>query len=342
MEDGQVWSLEPPKVNAADDCNEAILEWRKHGKAAIKAGNEAAEEFEAKMALKTLEHVLKTHKKLVEETAETIKTMKTEIKADEASFKEIEATIELLTTEIQKAVKLNDYMAQAKLFDLKEELQNETSGAKAAEQGVSDAVKDLISAKDELENYIETLTGHQKKAKENPKILLDEQQDVELIHEVADKIRDLQFKVTNDTNVLEVGLADAEATAKKAKEVVKEYLTTTTTTTTNLDCQCYHCGGNEEFNDADICGFEDPGYCDANSPQNSGCWTARTEGCVCNWRTIIQPCQCYHCGGSETFNNADVCGAASDVCGPTSPNNGGCWNNVNGATCQCSSFSTTG
>jgi hypothetical protein len=343
MEDGQVWKLEPPKVNAADDCNEAIVEWRQMGKAGIKAGNEAAEAFEAKMALQTLERVLKTHKKLVEETEETIKEVKEEVKADKASLKAIEGTIELLTKEIAKAVELHDFMAQALLFDLKVSLTNATTQATAAEESVASAVSDMEKAKDKLTGYLDTLKDHKITAKDtDPKILLDNQQDIDLVHEVAEEVRDLQFIVANDTIILDADLAEAEKKAKEAEEVVKEYLTTTTTTTTNLDCQCYHCGSNDEFNDADICGYADPGVCDANSPDNGGCWTERTEGCVCETHTIIQSCDCYHCGGSDPFPNADVCGPASNICGPMSPDNGGCWNDVPGATCQCSDYQTTG
>jgi hypothetical protein len=63
---------------------------------------------------------------------------------------------------------------------------------------------------------------------------------------------------------------------------------------------------------------------------------------VCSTETLVQPCECFHCGSSDPFPTADVCGAASSVCGPNSPDNGGCWNNVEGATCQCDSESTTG
>jgi archaellum component FlaC len=218
MEDGQVWRLKPPKVNAADDCNEAIVEWRQHGKAAIKAGNEAVEEFEAKIALKTLEHVLKTHQKLLEETEETIEEIKAEGSADAATLKDIEGTIELLGSEIKKAVKLNDFMAQALLHDLKEKLQQQTTVAQAAEEHVSDAITDMESAKEKLGNYLETLKGHKDKAEDFPKHLLDKDQDIDLVHDVAEEIRDLQFEVTNATNVLEAALQDAEHTASKAKE----------------------------------------------------------------------------------------------------------------------------
>jgi hypothetical protein len=112
----------------------------------------------------------------------------------------------------------------------------------------------------------------------------------------------------------------------------------------NNDCQCYHCGSNDEFNSADVCGVASDA-CSATSPDNSGCWgtaNSANSACVCSTEKLVEPCQCYHCGGSEEFNNADVCGPASNVCGPSSPDNGGCWNNVDGATCQCDSKSTTG
>jgi len=122
--------------------------------------------------------------------------------------------------------------------------------------------------------------------------------------------------------------------------------TTTTTTTTNLDCNCFHCGNSDPFNNADVCGAASS-VCGPNSPDNGGCWNNRNSGCVCSTHTLIQPCTCYHCGGSEPFPSADVCGSASDVCGPTSPANGGCWNNQrsadgSGATCQCDIQQTTG
>jgi hypothetical protein len=110
----------------------------------------------------------------------------------------------------------------------------------------------------------------------------------------------------------------------------------------NDDCQCYHCGGNNEFNNADVCGTPSDA-CSATSPDNGGCWgtaNSANSACVCSTKKLVRPCQCYHCGNSNEFNNADVCGPASDVCGPSSPNNGGCWNNVDGATCQCDSRST--
>jgi hypothetical protein len=112
----------------------------------------------------------------------------------------------------------------------------------------------------------------------------------------------------------------------------------------NNDCQCYHCGSNDEFNSADVCGVASD-VCSSSSPDNSGCWgtaNSANSACVCSTKKLVQPCQCYHCGGSEEYNNADVCGPASDVCSSSSPDNGGCWNNVAGATCQCDSKSTTG
>jgi hypothetical protein len=110
------------------------------------------------------------------------------------------------------------------------------------------------------------------------------------------------------------------------------------------DCQCYHCGSDEEFNNADVCGVASSA-CSSTSLDNGGCWgTAndKNSACVCSTKKLVEPCQCYHCGGSDEFNNADVCGPASSVCSSSSPDNGGCWNNVDGATCQCDSKSTTG
>jgi hypothetical protein len=259
-------------------------------------------------------------------------------------LKKIEGTIDLIGEEIKKEVNINDLMSNALLQDLKEELQNETSAAKATEKDVSDAITDLEKGKEDLENYLEVLTGHKKKAEDtDPRHLLDKQQDIDVVHEVAEKIRGLQFRVTHDTDVLKEALKDAEATAKKAKEVVAEYLTTTTTTTLGLECKCFHCGSNEAFNSADVCGPASDA-CSATSPDNGGCWTNRNDdpGCVCSTETLIVGCQCYHCGGSSEFNNADVCGPASGTCGPISADNGGCWNNVVGATCQCDEWQTTG
>lgn len=341
MEDGQVWNLELPKVNAADDCNEAISEWRQHGKAAIEAGKEAVEEFEAKMTLKALEHVLETHKKLVDETAEKIEEVKAELSVDKAIYEKIHETTELLTEELSVAVKLKDLLAQAELHTLREGLTNETDKLTESMNTVMDALTAFEATKTSMEGYLKVLEGHQKKANEMPKHLLDKKQDIDVVHETAEKIRDLQFKVSNATIVLEEALKVAEDKAAKAKEIALEMKTTTTTTTTNLDCQCYHCGSDDEFNNADLCGVES-NVCGPSSPNNGGCWTKRTEGCVCSTKKIIQACQCYHCGGSEEFNNANVCGAASDVCGPTSSANGGCWNNVAGAACKCSSWTTIG
>jgi hypothetical protein len=232
MEDGQVWKLEPPKVNAADDCNEAISEWRQHSEAAIKAGNEAAEAWEAKIALETLKKVLKSHKKMVDDTKARIKEMKAEAAADEASLKKVEGIMDLLSEEIKKAIELHDVMAQHLLQDLKDELQHSTDDAKDAEKEVSEAIAAMDSAKDELLNYLDTLEGQKKQAEDtSPKHLLDKEHDIELVHGVAEKIRNLQFVVANRTGDLETDLKEAEATAKKAQEVVKEYLTTTTTTT---------------------------------------------------------------------------------------------------------------
>lgn len=115
--------------------------------------------------------------------------------------------------------------------------------------------------------------------------------------------------------------------------------TTTTTTTTNLDCNCFHCGSSDPFNNADVCGAAS-GSCGPSSPDNGGCWTNRNSACVCGTHTLVQSCECYHCGGSDPFPQADVCGAASGACGPNSPGEG-CWTNVNG-NCQCNSMQTTG
>jgi hypothetical protein len=277
---------------------------------------------------------------LVDETEEKIEEVKAELSADKASYEKIHETIELLATELSTAVKLKDLVAQAELHTLREGLTNATDKLTESMNTVKNALTAFEATKQKMEGYLEVLKTHQIKAKEMPKYVLDKEQDIDVVHETAEKIFDLQFKVNNATIVLEGALKVAEHDAAKAKEIALEMKTTTTTTTTNLDCQCYHCGSNAEFNSADICGVES-NVCGPSSPDNGGCWTKRTEGCICSTKTIIQSCQCYHCGGSEEFNNADVCGAASDVCGPTSPGNGGCWNNVAGAACKCSSWKTT-
>merc|ERR1740138_824541 len=107
-------------------------------------------------------------------------------------------------------------MAQGLLTDLKDELEFQAGDAKNASKAVTDAIDAMDSAKDELVNYLDTLKEHAKKAMDtSPKHLLDKEQDIELVHDVAEKIRDLQFTVANKTIVLDTDLADAEATAKK-------------------------------------------------------------------------------------------------------------------------------
>lgn len=76
MEDGQVWNLKPPKVNAADDCNEAVGDWRTTQKAAIKSGKEGAETFAAKITLKGMDDAVETHSKIVEKVEKTAESVK--------------------------------------------------------------------------------------------------------------------------------------------------------------------------------------------------------------------------------------------------------------------------
>merc|ERR1711907_793954 len=97
MEDGQVWKLEPPKVNAADDCNEAIPEWRKHQKAAIKTGKENAETFDAKITLQTMKETAKIHSELVDELAklnEEAKKASSDADKEISNAKDTEAKID--------------------------------------------------------------------------------------------------------------------------------------------------------------------------------------------------------------------------------------------------------
>lgn len=114
---------------------------------------------------------------------------------------------------------------------------------------------------------------------------------------------------------------------------------TTTTTSTNNKCECFHCGSNDPFPDADVCGTASS-VCGPKSPDNSGCWSNVDKTCVCSTETVVQKCECFHCGGNDPFPQADICGAASSACGPNNAGNG-CWTNVN-ANCKCDSETTTG
>jgi len=112
-----------------------------------------------------------------------------------------------------------------------------------------------------------------------------------------------------------------------------EEVTTTTTTTVDTSCKCYHCGSNKEYNNANVCG-KASNKCGPSKGGN-GCWTNRDSACVCKTQKLVQPCTCYRCGGMEKYGSANICGAASNKCGPNSPKNGGCWNDVDGAVCKC-------
>jgi hypothetical protein len=107
----------------------------------------------------------------------------------------------------------------------------------------------------------------------------------------------------------------------------------------DLDCECFHCGGDDPFPGANVCGTASD-VCGPNSPGNNGCWSNREEACVCGPQKIREICACYHCGNTDLFNDADVCGGISGECGPSSPGNSGCWTEVNTGPCDCSEGQT--
>jgi DNA repair exonuclease SbcCD ATPase subunit len=345
MEDGKVWKLEPPKVNAAEDCNEAISDWRKHQQAAIKTGKMEAAVIDGKATLKDMDAAITDHGKLSAEVKETVTEVKSTLSDAETAITKVKDVIKSIDGDIEKAESLDDALAEKLLGQMKSKVKTISSNLTHVYDRVKEFNTELETTKDDLDDQLKQLKDHKNTAAADVKMAVDFKADIRQSHELSVKIRKLQVTAENHEAELKEFITEAEEKAENIKE--EAIAMKTTTTTTNLNCQCYHCGGTETFNSADVCGeyTESGEYPCGPETSGSGCWTYAPQGCVCSSETIVQPCQCYHCGGMEEYNNADVCGAATTSgeypCGPETSGSG-CWNNVDGATCQCDTHQTTG
>jgi hypothetical protein len=344
MEDGKVWKLEPPEVNAAEDCNEAITDWRKHKQAAIKTGKMEADVIDGKTTLKQMDAAITDHGKLSDEVKETVTEVKKTISDAEAiidtvkdDVKEVEADIE-----IAESMEPPDALAERLLGEMESSLKTIESNVTKVLTKVKEFNANLESTREALDSQLAQLKDHKNTAAADVKMAVDFKADLRQSHEMAEKIRKMQHEAETHEAELKKIFKEAEAKAEKIKE--EAIAMKTTTTTTNLNCECYLCGSTDPFPDADVCGqyTESGEYPCGPETSGSGCWTYAPQGCVCSTQTIIQECQCYHCGGMEEFNDADVCGTATTSgeypCGPETPGSG-CW--ASPAGCDCGSRQTT-
>lgn len=199
MEDGQVWKLEPPKVNAADDCNEAIPEWRKHKKAAIKAGEESAEAFDAKITLQTMKETAKIHEKLVDELAklnEEAKSASSDADKEISNAKDTEAKID---AELEKE---KDEKKKAEIEKMKKELVENREEAEESKKDLDDAASDLDSSKKDLDDKVKTLKSHAEAAEKDAKSVLDKKADIAKADEAAKKASEHKHKAKHHVGIV--------------------------------------------------------------------------------------------------------------------------------------------
>jgi hypothetical protein len=199
MEDGKVWDLEPPKVNAADDCNKAIPEWTQHKKAAIEAGEESAETAEAKITLKKMKDTTALHSKVVDDAADTGEKAKTAASdADDAisKAKEYESKMD---AEMEKET---DEKKKAEIKEMKEKLIEGREEAEESKKDLTDAASDLDSSKKDLDDKLNTLKSHAEAAEKDAKSVLDKKADIKHADEAAKKTTEHHHKVKHHIGIV--------------------------------------------------------------------------------------------------------------------------------------------